>query len=127
MKKEFHLVLAFDSGNEALMKTYEEIVILKGREIFASAVLAHGAIRDASTKPEIHLYCDDFIMGREEVEVKANEIAQGEPPRLVTNPTKEQLAAAVPAQEVAGDTELSKSVGGAGTNPVSGSAYGDEE
>ena len=122
MKKEFHLVLAFDSGNEALMKTYEEIVILKGREIFASAVLAHGAIRDASTKPEIHLYCDDFIMGREEVEVKAAEIAGGDPPRLVTNPTAQQLAPAV-----ASDDELAKSTGSAPANAGSGSAYGEEE
>ncbi len=117
MKKEFHLVLAFDSGNEALMKTYEEIVILKGREIFASAVLAHGAIRDASTKPEIHLYCDDFIMGREEVEVKAAEIAGGDPPRLVTNPTAQQLAPAV-VPEGSGTIHTPKS---------GGSAYGEEE
>lgn len=69
MKKEFHAVLSFDTMNDAMMATYQQIVEDSCRQLYAAALLAHGALNDGATKPEIHLYSDDFLMGKEELPV----------------------------------------------------------
>lgn len=70
MKKELHLVLGFDSTDE-LQKTIQEIVVKQARLIYANALIAHAAVNDGSTKPEIHLYSDDFLSGKEDIGVPA--------------------------------------------------------
>jgi hypothetical protein len=69
MKKEFHLVLSFDTTDDDLMGAYQEIVVAKAREMFGAALLAHGALREGTPPPDIHLYSDDFLMGKEDIDL----------------------------------------------------------
>lgn len=109
MKKEFHAVLSFDCNNEALMQTLQSIVVEHLRKMFASALLAHGAINDGSVKPEIHLYSDDFLMGKEDIGVPP----ASSPSELSPERAKEQIE-----REVAEH---------GGPKSVGGPSFGDEE
>ena len=75
MKKEFHLVLSYDSSNEAFRDIIQQVVVEKSREIFGATQLMQAAMDPSSPKPEIHIYSDDFIMGKEDIEVKNEEQA----------------------------------------------------
>lgn len=78
MKKEFHAVLSFDCTSETLMNTLQTIVVENLRKMYAAALLAHGAVNDGSTKPDIHLYSDDFLMGKEDINVPTQPMASPE-------------------------------------------------
>lgn len=77
MKKEFHLVVSFDTTSQSLMDTLQSIVVTHARQIFAAALIAHAAVNDGSTKPDIHLYSDDFLMGKEDIDT-CSEPGEGE-------------------------------------------------
>lgn len=69
MKKELHLVIGFDSPNTELTETITEIVVIKAREIWGAAHIAHNAAVPDAPPPDLHLYSDDFLMGKEDIDV----------------------------------------------------------
>lgn len=124
MKKEFHLVLSFDTTNQDLMNTYQTIVIESARKVYASALLAHGAINEGATKPDIHLYSDDFLMGKEDLPVPAK-VAEQDAPRT----TGKSPALAAPYTPPPGPVEVTqeKIDKSAGAGGGTGSAFGTSE
>ncbi len=77
LRKDYHLVLSFDTPNEELQKTLLEVVKEAGRNIEGAAKLAHGAVADGGGKPTVTLYSDDFLMGKEEFELQENNTKSG--------------------------------------------------
>ncbi len=124
MKKEFHLVLGFDTLNDNLMKTYQEIVINQARLLYASALLAHGAQRDGSTAPDIHLYSDDFLAGKEDLDMPA--VAPEQSPVALPAPTPERSEGESKKTPAVVAPDLTKS-GAAGNPAVPAGRWGDEE
>jgi len=70
VKKEYHLVISYDTANEELQKVILETVRKKAQEVWGAVHLAHNAMDPQSPKPDMHLYSDDFIMGKDDIEVK---------------------------------------------------------
>jgi len=73
MKKEYHLVVGFDTSNEELQKTILEVVRNSARDVWGAAHLAHGAMDPGSPKPDLHLYSDDFVAGKEDLDLEDKE------------------------------------------------------
>lgn len=48
----------------------------KAQEIWGSVHLAHGAMDPSSPKPDMHLYSDDFLMGKDDIAVTSAQQAE---------------------------------------------------
>lgn len=70
MRKDFHLVLSFDSPNEKLVNELLELMKSHAREIDTTARFVHGSVNDGSPKPEVKLFSDDFLMGKDDLDIK---------------------------------------------------------
>ncbi len=67
MKKEYHLVIGFDTANEGLQQQVLELVRQSARDVWGAVHLAHAAMDPTSPKPDLHLYSDDFVAGKEDL------------------------------------------------------------
>lgn len=70
MKKEFHLIVRFDSASEEMQKSYHDVVVKYALDLHAAAIVAHAAVNDGSTAPEIYAYSDDFLAGKSDMPLK---------------------------------------------------------
>jgi hypothetical protein len=66
LRKDFHIVLSFDTPNTELHETFKELAKSAGRDLHTAANLAYGSVNDGGGKPSLTLYSDDFLMGKEE-------------------------------------------------------------
>lgn len=74
--KDLHLVLRFDSSNPATFESIKELMKQTCREVYAAALLIHGAQADGSPKPDLTLYSDDFFEGKSDLDIHDSEEAQ---------------------------------------------------
>lgn len=61
--------MSYDTGNEELQKQVLEVVRGKAQQIWTAVHMAHAAMDPQSPKPDMHLYSDDFIMGKDDIAV----------------------------------------------------------
>jgi hypothetical protein len=70
MKKEYHLVVSFDTTKENVQNMFLDIMKQHGREIVAAVNMAHNAIEPTAPKPHVRLWSDDFLAGEEDQDLK---------------------------------------------------------
>jgi hypothetical protein len=126
MKKEFHLVVSFDATSQSLMDTLQSVIVMHARDIFAAGLIAHAAVNDGSTKPDIHLYSDDFLMGKEDIDTTnappTNAPLADEPTEMRPDPTNPRI------DDESAMGQVVKEVHDAGGPKSVGSpSFGDEE
>lgn len=69
MKKEYHLVVSYDTTNEELQKEILAVVRKKAQEVHGAVLMAHAAMDPHAPAPDLHLYSDDFLMGKDDIAV----------------------------------------------------------
>ena len=68
--KDFNVVLRFDTANPELFKSLREITKTAARDLITAARLVHSAQNDGTPAPEIFMYDDDYVMGKQDVAVE---------------------------------------------------------
>jgi hypothetical protein len=72
-QRTFTMQVRYNTDNPEHFSTIKEIMKRSCQEVFATLMIVAGS---NVTKPDIKLFSDDFVMGREELDTKMKETEQ---------------------------------------------------